>query len=78
MLVITYQEPALLILPAPVNEGSPQTRRISMHFLTPSLLGGGWEVQHALFDRISNTARKVILGPICDAESMIVLDGLNQ
>ena len=26
-----------------------------MHFLTPSLLGGGWEVEHALFDRISNT-----------------------
>ena len=26
-----------------------------MHFLTPSLLCGNWEVQHALFDRISNT-----------------------
>ena len=34
--------------------------------------------QQALFDRISNTARKVILGPICDAESMILWDGLNQ
>ena len=26
-----------------------------MHFLTPSLLCGNWEVEHALFDRISNT-----------------------
>ena len=31
------------------------TERLSKHFLTPSLLCGNWEVEHALFDRISNT-----------------------
>ena len=32
-----------------------------MHFLTPSLLCGGWEVQHALFDRISNTVSSCLV-----------------
>ena len=32
-----------------------------MHFLTPSLLGGGWEVEHALFDRISNTVSSCLV-----------------
>ena len=32
-----------------------------MHFLTPSLLGGGWEDQQALFDRISNTVSSCLV-----------------
>ena len=32
-----------------------------MHFLTPSLLGGGWEVEQALFDRISNTVSSCLV-----------------
>ena len=48
VLVITYQEPALLNLPVTVSEGSPWMRRFSMHFLTPSLLSGDREVQQAL------------------------------
>ena len=32
-----------------------------MHFLTPSILGGGWEDQQALFDRISNTVSSCLV-----------------
>ena len=32
-----------------------------MHFLIPSLLGGGWEVQHALFDRIELGKKRLYL-----------------
>ena len=48
-LVITYQETALLHLPATVQEGPPLMRRWSRANLTPSLLGGGREVQAMSF-----------------------------
>ena len=49
MLVITYQETALLHLPTTVQEGAPLMRRCSRANLTPSLLGGAREVQAIFF-----------------------------
>ena len=44
-LVITYQETGLLHLPATVQVGPPLMWRWSKVNLTPSRLGGGWEVE---------------------------------
>ena len=49
MLVITYQETALLHLPTTVQEGAPLMRRCSRANLTPSLLGGAPEVEQTCF-----------------------------
>ena len=44
-MVITYQETGLLHLPAIVQVGPPLMWRWSKVNLTPSRLGGGWEVE---------------------------------
>ena len=52
LLVITYQEIALLLPPPPLHQGPPSVRGRSNAFLTPSLLEGGWGEEQGLFDHL--------------------------
>ena len=52
LLVITYQEIALLLPPPPLLQGPPSVRVRSNAFLTPSLLEGGWGEEQGLFDHL--------------------------
>ena len=46
-----------------------------MHFLTPSLLCGNWEVQHVLFDRISNTVSSCLVHFMIILVVFLAVDG---